>query len=290
MEKSRDLIHMHFIVVILGFTAILGKLINESAETIVFWRLLFASAGLATFIKIRKKNFALGTPNIVRFLSIGIVVAIHWICFFGAIKLSSVSVTLIVLSSTTLFTSILEPLFFSRKFEWIQLALAFLVIAGIALIFRFEFNYALGIWVGIISAILAALFTVLNKKYAKGFDPNVVSFYELFGGWITVMIYNLLFNRELPFSHLPSSPDLLWLAILGLLCTSYAYTASVKVMRSLSAYMVSLSVNMEPIYGILLGVLIFGESEQMTGGFYLGAILILASVFLYPFVKRWERN
>ncbi len=290
MNKTRDLLHFHFIVVILGFTAILGKLIGEPAEAIVFWRMLLAAIGLAVFIGVKRKNVRIGLRNIIRFLAIGSVVAIHWITFFTTIKLSSISLTLIVLSSTALFTSLLEPLFFKRKVSVLQLMFGASIIVGISLIFKFEFALAPAIWVGILSAILAALFTVLNKKYAHGMDPNVVSFYELSGGWLTVILYSILMQKTHLITHWPSLTDFLFMAALGLICTSYAFTASVKVLRSLDAFIINLSVNMEPVYGVLLGLLIFGESEKMTPGFYVGGFIILLSVFTYPFILKINKQ
>lgn len=286
MTQRKDLLHLHFIVVILGFTAILGKMIALPAEEIVFWRMLFAVLGLQV-IAFTQKNVPL-VPLYKRFIfiAIGVIVAIHWLAFFAAIKLSNVSVTLVCLSSTTFFTSLLEPLFFRRKISGLELFLGVAIIGGVYLIFKFETDYSTGIIVAIFSSLLAAIFMVLNKKMATGFNSVTVSLYEMWGGLGTLAFYNLITGNFSLFTSLPNGVDLFWLFVLGVICTSYAYTASVKVMRSLSAYLIVLTVNMEPIYGIILGVLIFGESELMTSGFYLGALIIFASVFVYPYLNR----
>ncbi len=290
MTKRGDLLHLHFIVVILGFTAILGKLISLPAESIVFWRVLFALAGLLLYAGWQRQLPSVSLRKMGLFFGIGGVVAIHWLTFFGAIKLANVSVTLVCLSSSTLFTSLLEPLFFRRKISGLQFFLGLIIVFGVYLIFKFETAYALGISVALLSSLLASLFTVLNKKFAVGTPSTMVSIYELAGGLLTIVLYNIVVQNWKLFTTLPETRDLMWLFILGVLCTSYAYTASVKVMRSLSAYLIVLTVNMEPIYGILLGVMIFGESELMTRGFYLGAVVIFVAVFVYPMLARWQRS
>lgn len=290
MSKTKDLVHLHFIVIILGITAILGKLISLSAESIVFWRLIFAVLGLSVYIIFKGKSWVLPIKQVFAFLGIGVVVAVHWLTFFAAIKLSNVSVTLVCLSSSTLFTSLFEPLFLKKRISALQFILGLAIIGGIYLIFRFEATYSLGIVVALISAILASLFTVLNKKVSVGYDATLVSVYELAGGLVILILYSLLFSQGRMLQELPVFQDFIWLFLLGVLCTSYAYTASVKVMRSLSAYLIVLTINMEPIYGILLGVILFGDSEFMTSGFYAGAILILATVFLYPVLLRWQKS
>ena len=290
MQKTKDLIHLHFIVLILGFTALLGKLITLPAETIVFWRLLFAVAGLIVVTIIKHKTLHVDKKRLLQYLGVGTIVAIHWITFFTAIKLSNISVTLVCLSSSTLFVSLLEPLFFRKKVSGLQFLLGLAIFIGIALIFKFESEYTDGIIIALFSSVLAALFTVLNKKILGGNDSTIISFYELLGGWCIVTIYLLFAQGIHELSQIPDSQNLLWLAILGILCTSYAYTASVKVMRSLSAYLVVLTINMEPIYGIIIGLLIFKESEIMTTGFYFGALIILISVFIYPLIRKMQNN
>ena len=277
---------MHFIVVIYGFTAILGKLIEMPAIQMVWYRMLFAAIGLLFYLILKKERFTLPIHEILKLIGIGFVVAAHWIAFFHAIKISNISVTLGITSSGALFASILEPLFFRKKIDPIELLIGLFIVIGIYLIFSFEFNYLQGILVALIATILATLFTILNKKYTTKYPPTVISFYEMLGGFLGISVFlgiNGGFNINM-FS--PSLNDIFYLLVLGLVCTAFAFAVSVDVMKEISAYSVILSINMKPIYGIILAYLIFGESEQMSIGFYFGTIIILSSVFLHPFIKK----
>ncbi len=287
---SKSLVLMHFIVVIYGFTAIIGKLIDMNALQMVWYRMLFAAISLLIYIKWKKINLSINKKDIAKLIGIGLVVAIHWITFFGAIKISNISVTLGIMASGTLFASILEPLFFKLKFNWLETLIGVFIVIGLYLIFSYEIHFIKGIVVAIISSILATLFTILNKSYTHKFSPTLISFYEMAGGFLGITIYLLAsqqFNGEL---LTPGLHDIIYVIILGVICTAFAFAVSVDVMKELSAYNVILAVNMEPIYGIILAYFIFGESEYMSGGFYLGTIVILLSVFLYPTIKAKAKN
>lgn len=288
-KKLLDFFHLQFIVVVLSFTAVLGKLINMSALYLVWWRLVIAILGLFVFLLFTNKKLLADKAQILKYLLIGVIVGLHWLCFFGAVKLSNISVTLVVMSSTTLFTGIIEPLLLKENFKPLQLLFGFIIIAGIALIFSFETNYKLGIIVALLAALSAALFTALNKKVTQGKNSGIASFYELTGGFITLSVVILFTINDLQ-ELTPNKTDFIWLAILGVVCTSYAYTASVKVMRSLSAYVVSMSINMEPIYGIVLAYVFFAESENMTSHFYLGTAIVLVCILLYPIVSKKSKT
>lgn len=283
-----DLLHLHFIVVILGFTGILGKLITLPAFEMVIIRMLIAAAGLALWL-VLNRNLKITQPRkIVSYILTGFVVAAHWVAFFGSIKVANVSVALACFASTALFTSLLEPLFFKVRISITELFLGILTIVGIALIFRFEPKYTTGIFYGIIAAVTGALFMVFNKQFQQDERAEVVSMFEMLGGVVGLLIfatYHVNVNGyELNFAL--KGNDLLWLILLGLVCTSYAFMASVKVMRSLSAYHVVLTINLEPVYGILLAVLIFGETERMTPQFYMGAGILIVTVLAYSFIKK----
>ncbi|SMO42685.1 EamA-like transporter family protein [Saccharicrinis carchari] len=289
MERSHkvSLIWMHLVVLIYGFTAILGKLIEMQALQMVWYRMAFAAMGLFVYLIVRNKPIVkIPFKETVALLGIGLVVASHWIAFFHAIKISNISVTLGVISSGALFASILEPLFFKKKIDWLELLIGIFIILGLYIIFSYELEYLNGIIVAIVATVLATVFTILNKKYTTRYPPTIISFYEMLGGFIGISVY-MLFSGGFESDFIkPSTMDFVYLLILGLICTAFAFALSVDVMKELSAYTVILSINMEPIYGILLAFLIFGESEYMTWGFYVGAAIILASVFLYPLLKR----
>ena len=252
----------------------------------VWYRMLFAVLGLLVFLWYKKTNIAIPINQAFKLLSVGLIVAVHWITFFHAIKISNISVTLGIFSSGALFASILEPLFFKKKIDSIEFLIGIFIVIGIYLIFRYETEYIMGIITAIIATILGTVFTIINKKYTTQHPPSVISFYEMLGGTLGISLYLLVTNGFTAHFFEPSISDISYLLILGLICTAFAFAVSVDVMKELSAYTVILSVNMEPIYGIILAFFIFGESEYMTGGFYAGTLVILASVFLYPIIKH----
>jgi drug/metabolite transporter (DMT)-like permease len=278
--------HLHFIVVLLGFTAILGALINTDAVALVWFRMFFAFIGLWVYFRIRNIPFKIDLKAHIHLYTIGIVVALHWITFFHAIKVSNVSVTLGVFASTTLFTSFLEPVLQGRKLFWLEIIIGLVIIMGVYLIFQYEFRYVEGILFSLLSAFLNGLFVVLNRNISRKWHPAVISYYEMIGGFGAITLYLLFISRLNAQIFVLSATDVFLILILSFVCTSYAFTAIVELMKELSAYTVVLAINLEPVYGILLALLIFGEAEQMSGGFYLGALIIIMAVFSYPFLKR----
>lgn len=283
-------VSLHFVVVLLGFTAILGALITLSAVDLVWYRMLMAFVGLWIFFLIRGIPFRLTIKKIIPLLGIGVVVALHWITFFHAIKVSNVSVTLGVFASTTLFTSFLEPLTQKRRIFWLEVLIGLVILCGIYLIFQYEFQFMEGILYSLLSALLNGLFVVLNRNISLRHHPSVISFYEMIGGFICVSLFLLFSGGFTPEFFSVSNADLFYLLILGFVCTAYAFTAIVDVMKVLSAYTVVLAVNLEPVYGIIMARFFFPEAERMSGGFYLGTLIILISVFSYPFLKRKIRK
>ncbi|HEY3390124.1 MAG TPA: DMT family transporter [Prolixibacteraceae bacterium] len=281
---------LHFIVLIYGFTAILGKLISLPAAQLVWYRMLIAVIAFYLFIRWNKTDLSIDFKQFFKLFGIGIIVAIHWITFFGAIKISNVSVTLGCLATVTLFTSLLEPFFFRKRINAVEVIVGLLIIIGLYLIFRFETRYSLGIIVALISAFLAGLFTVINKKMVIHQKATVISFYEMLGGLTGITIYLLFTGTDHTFVQLPSPIDFVYLLVLGIICTAYAFAIQVDVMKHLSAYIVALTINLEPVYGIILAYFIFGETEHMTGGFYFGTAIILTSVLGFPIYHYYLRR
>lgn len=278
-------LHLHLIVFIWGFTAVLGKLISLQALDLVWFRMLFAILFMIVYIFYKKTPLKIPSKIFVGFMVAGIVIAAHWFTFYEAIKVSNISITLACLSTGAFFASILEPIFYKRKLIWYELFFGIVVIAGLLIIFNVETQYKTGIILAVISAFLSALFSVINGKYAKIYNPNVISFYELGGGLFFLTLY-LVFSQKLTTEFLTiSTNDFLWLLILSSICTAYAFSASVKVMKYLSPYTVMLTINMEPIYGIILALLIFNDKEKMSPQFYLGALIILVTVILNGILK-----
>lgn len=227
--------------------------------------------------------------SILKFVFTGIVIALHWITFFKAIKVSNVSVALVTMSTGAFFTSFMEPFFFKRRIKPVEILLGFLVIIGLYIIFNFESQYTLGIIYALISSLLSALFSVLNGLYVKKHDANVISFYQLLFGVLFITIFLGIQGKfDVSFFQLPAM-DWLWLFILSSICTAYAFIASVKIMKHLTPYTVMLTINMEPVYAIVLALIIFGEKEEMNSEFYLGALIVLGVVLLNGLIKNAER-
>jgi len=277
---------LHFIVLLYGFTAILGKLISLPSNELVIYRMGTAALVLGAMLLIGKKWERLQWSTVAKMSAIGFIVALHWILFFEAVKVSNVSVTLGAMASSPLFVSILEPIFEKKKIKPLDVFLGLLVIVGLYLITRFALHYWLGIVYGILSALLAALFTVLNRQFTQKYDALQISFYEMLSGFCLVGLYLFLGNQAVTAFDSWAKYDVLWLLILAVFCTAYAFAGTVRLLRSLSAYTVTLSVNLEPVYGIVLAFFIFGESEKMTTGFYVGALLLILVVFAYPILDE----
>ncbi|NPA36374.1 MAG: DMT family transporter [Chlorobi bacterium] len=282
---TKNHIKLHFTVILLGFTAILGKLISLNAIDMIWYRMFIAAFFLLIYIIINKLPLLYSFETIIKLTGVGLIIAIHWITFFHSIKISNVSVTLGSFASFAFFTSILEPVILRRKFKLIELVLGIVVMLGLYLIFRFEFRYKTGIIYSLISALLAALFTVFNKKFIVKHNPISISFYEMVSGFFWITIYLALSGKFSNGITLPENTDWIWLLILAVVCTSYAFVVSVEVMKVLSAYNVSLAVNMEPVYGIILASIIFKEDKFMSPGFYAGTAIIILTVFLFSYIN-----
>ena len=283
-ERYRNLFILHFTVLIWGFTGVLGDLISVSALHLVWYRVIVAAITLFIFVSASKKSVVIPFKSMLKFIGVGILVGIHWVCFFHSIKISTVSVTLVTLSSLTLFTAILEPLFTRTKIAIGDIIVGLIIILGIYLIFKFEFQYWQGIIFGLLAALFASIFSILNGKMVKNNSPTIITFYEMIGAFIGVSII-MLFTGQFNEGMLLSNADMFYIFLLGSVCTALAYVLGVAVMKELSAFTVALTTNLEPVYGILLAMLIIGHKETMSTGFYAGAVIILGAVFLYPVIK-----
>ena len=288
MASTRDYVKLHFIVFLWGFTAILGLLISIPSVELVFWRTLFASAGLGILLLYRKRNFRLGRKEVIKITATGVLFSLHWILFFASARVSTASICLAGMATCSLWTSFLEPLMNGRKIKLYEVGLGFAVILGLYIIFRFEFTYALGLSMALVSALLAALFTVINGQFTYRHNPYMITFYEMIGACLGTAAFFPLYTQFLTEGELNLMPvglDWFYILILALVCTVYAYSVSVELMKRVTAFVVNLTVNLEPVYGIVLALIIFGEKEQMLPGFYLGTGIILLSVLSYPVLK-----
>jgi drug/metabolite transporter (DMT)-like permease len=288
MQESnfKNYLLLHFIVFIWGFTAILGALITIDAIPLVWYRMLLAVLFIAIYFLWKKKSFKVDRAGLLKFFFTGVVIALHWVFFFKAIKVSNVSVALVTMSTGAFFTALIEPVFFKRKINALEMFLGLLVIAGLYIIFNFESQYKLGIIYALIASFLGALFAVLNGLFIKKYTADTISFYQLFFGVVFITIYLLFTNSfSVSFFQIPAS-DWLYLIVLSSICTAYAFIASVHVMKYLSPYTVMLTINLEPIYAIVLALFIFGDKEQMSSTFYLGAFIVLFVVLLNGIIKN----
>ena len=288
-DNLKSYLHLHVIVFIWGFTAILGKLISLEALDLVWYRMLFASVIMTFVVLFNKEKIKVPFNVLVGFIVSGIIIAAHWLTFYQAIKVSNVSITLACLSTGAFFASILEPIFYKRKVIWYELLFGLIVVVGLGIIFNVETKFKTGIYLAVTSAFLSALFSVINGKYAKEYDPNVISLYELSSGVFFLSIYLFFAGSFTPAFFALSVNDLIWLFLLSSICTAYAFSASVKVMKFLSPFTVMLTINLEPIYGIILALLIFKDGEEMSPLFYVGALIILATVIANGIVKSYKK-
>lgn len=284
--KFKNQLHLHFLVFIAGFTAILGELISLEAIPLVWYRMLIAGVLMFGFIKIKKISLVVPFRTILKFFLAGIVIALHWITFFAAIKVSNISITLAMFSTGAFFASLIEPIFYKRKIIPYEIIFGLLVIAGVFMIMQTEIKYLLGICLGITSAFFSSLFAVINGKFVAHHNASTISFYEFISGVFFISLYIAFSNDGFDASFFKLSiDDWLYLGILASVCTAYAFIASVYVMRYITPYSVVLTYNLEPIYGIFLALLFFPQTEVMPPIFYIGAALIICTVLMNALVK-----
>lgn len=291
--QPKHYVLLHLVVLIWGFTAVLGLLITIPVVEIVMYRTLIASLSLGVLLYIWKKPLHLGVRPALQIVATGCLIGAHWILFFGAARVATASVCLAGMATSSLWTSFLEPFFYKKKIRLYEVGLGIMAIIGLYIIFRFEFDHALGLAMAIASALLASLFTVINSKFTQQYFHYTITFYEMIGAFLFTLLFLPFYAGFMTGGQvqwLPTSLDWVYLIILALLCTVYAYSASVELMKYVSAFAVNLTNNMEPVYGIMMALLVFGEDEQMTPGFYLGTAIILASVLAYPLIRRYQRK
>jgi drug/metabolite transporter (DMT)-like permease len=288
-DNLKSYLQLHLIVFIWGFTAILGALITLDALPLVWFRMLFAVGFIFIYIKYKKIPIRISWKTFFQFLIAGLIIAMHWFTFFKAIKVSNVSITLACLSTGAFFTSLLEPILFGKKIVWYEVFFGLIVVFGLYIIFNVEGSYLNGMLLALTSAFLSALFAIINSKFVKTHNPTTISFYELAGGVLFLSVF-LYFSDgfHAQFFNLSSS-DFMYLMILSSVCTAYAFIASTAVMKFLTPYTVMLTINLEPIYGIILAVLIFEDKEKMSTEFYIGAVIILITVILNGIIKSRKR-
>lgn len=290
MATASDYFKLHLIVFIWGFTAILGALITIPSVELVLYRTLLSAIGIGLLIALTKKGFNVSLPDIIRLLLTGFIVAAHWITFFGSARISNISVCLVGLSTASLWTSLLEPLAYGRGIKVFEVFLGCIVIAGLYIVFTFSLHYRTGLLVGVLSGFTSALFSVINSKIVRRVNPYSITLYEMIGAFAGTLLFVPFYLRSWAadgvLSLSATAMDWLYIFILAIICTVYAYSAATELMKRLSVFFIQLTINLEPLYGFVLALLIFGEKEMMHTNFYFGAAIILTAVISYPFLKK----
>ncbi len=285
---TKAYIELHIAVLLFGITAILGDLIQLSAMVMVWWRMLLTSLSLILIIYIARTWQSMPRKTILTFMGIGVIVALHWICFFGSVKLANASIGVICMATTSFFTAILEPLVFRSRIKRYELILGLMIIPGMILVVgNVEVSMMAGVWVGLLSALLAAIFATFNKAMIQRSDPLNITLLELGSGWLFItLLLPFFFTSGSDETFWPTLTDWLYLAILAFVCTTLAYVLALRALHHISAFASNLTINLEPVYGIILAWLLLNENEELQPGFYWGGLLILLAVFSYPFIKK----
>ncbi len=289
MTTSTDYFKLHFIVLLWGFTAILGKLVAIPAVEMVFYRTLLAAVGMCVVMVYMKTSFRLSNTDFWKIFLTGFIVAAHWLTFFISGRVANASVSLVGFATGSLWTALIEPLVKKKKIQTIEVGLGLVVLTGLYIIFSFDFEYPLGLLLGIASGLTMALFAVINSTFVSRIHPFTITFYEMTGACVATAlffpIYQNLWSEDHQLHLIPSWADWIYIAAMAWACSVYAYSVALNLMKKISVFLISLTLNLEPVYGIVMAVLIFGDSEKMTFNFYIGTAVILCAVLSYPLLK-----
>ncbi len=272
---------LHISILLAGFTGLFGKLISLNEGLLVCYRMLFAALILSLILWIRGKHTPVSWPEIWKIGGTGCLLALHWVFFYGSIKQANISIGVICFSLVSFFTAWLEPLIYRRRVSIMELFFSLITVCGILLIFQLDIRYRTGILLGIISSALAALFTIVNKKVGVNHSSTTMLLYEMTGGCLLLICLMPLYLHFFPVKSIfPATTDFLWLLALAFFCTIGLYLLQIEVLKTISAFTVNLSYNLEPVYSIILALLFFGEAKELTFAFYVGLGLIILSVVL----------
>ena len=273
-------------VIILGLTGVLGKLITLDATHLVWFRMLIAFITLFLFLAYKKQLFTISKKDFFGILGVGALVTIHWLCFFKSIKVSTVSVAVVCLATSSLFSALIEPIFFKRKLLLYEVVMGVVVFAALAYVLGAEMQYLYGYLYGILGAFLGTLFTLFNAKYINKVDASQITMIEMLAGVIIISSI-FLFNQDFSILNTPiSATDFMYLIILGIPCTAMVFVWMTEIMRHITPFSLIMAINLEPIYSIVLALIIFGESELMSTSFYIGSSIIIAVVYLESYIKK----
>lgn len=290
MKKA--FLQLHIAVFLAGFTGLLGRLITLNEGMIVWYRLLLTALTMWLLFSWRKKILPISRADILKISGVGFIAAMHWVTFYGAIKYSNVSVALVCFSAISFFTAVLEPVILRKKMNWTELLLGLITIAGIYIIFHFDTRYETGIIIGLISAVLAALFPIFNRELLQRINVETLLAWQQTGGLISLSLILPFYLHRFPVAHfLPGWENFLWLLVLSWLCSVIAFQFSSNALKRLSAFTVNLTYNLEPVYGILLAFMVYNESKELSKWFYIGFGLIAIALLIHILMlARLERK
>jgi drug/metabolite transporter (DMT)-like permease len=290
MVTRADYFKLHFIVFLWGFSGILGKLVSIPAYEMVLYRTLLSAVGIALVMLFIKERFQVTTRQFVTLIAIGFIVALHWLAFFQSGRISNVSVSLVGFATSSLWTALLEPLFNRAAIKKFELILGLVVIVGLYVIFSFDFQYPLGLLIGVLAGFTSALFSIFNARMVRRVPAFTISFYEMMGAFIFLFlflpVYKITWADNETLHLLPSAMDWMYMIVLSAACSVYAYSTAVELMKKVSVFLIQLTLNLEPVYGIVMAVIVFGDEETMGLNFYLGTLIVLSAVASYPILKR----
>jgi len=277
---------LHISILLWGFTGIFARAINLSEGVLVWYRMLLTSICWLLIGCFSNRVKRLNLRDTFRISLVGLLVAVHWLFFYGSIKYSNISVGMSCLAMIAVFSSLLEPMITGRRFHWYELMLGLLAAIGMFMIFQFNAEYRTGIILGLVSAFLGPIFTIQNTLLMTRYNSETVTTYELCSGFIYLTLlmpaYLFLFPTD---KYFPSNNEWLLLTIFTIVCTVIPFNLSMKALKHVSAFTANLSINMEPVYGIFLAFIFYHEQKELPPGFFIGAIIILLSVILYMILK-----
>ena len=284
--KKYKLSSLHLMVIILGLTGVFGKMISLDAIHLVWYRMGIAFVSLTIFLILKQQLHTISKKNFIELLGIGALVTIHWLCFFESIKVSTVSIAVVCMATSSLFSAVIEPLFFKRKLLGYEIVMSIIVVIALVFVMEAETKYMLGYIYGIIAALFGTLFTLFNAKYIKKVGAAQITMIEMLSGVVIISALLIYKQDYMVFSSLILLNDLYYLLILGVLCTAMVFVWMTEIMRYITPFSLIMAINLEPIYSIILALIIFGDDELMSSSFYIGSFIIIGVVFLEGYLKN----
>jgi len=290
MKKA--FIQLHIAVLLAGFSGILGRLISLNEGMLVWYRLVFTSITMWMLFGAVKKIQPIPIADILKIAGVGFIAAMHWVAFFGSIKYANVSVALVCFSAAGFFTALFEPIIFRKRFNATEIILGLVTLAGIYIIFHFDTQYKTGIIIGLISAVLGALFPIFNRQFLQYVNVETMLTWQQTGGLVALSVLLPFYLQRFPVeSFFPGVEDLVWLLVLSWVCSVIAFRFSSNALKRLSAFTVNLSYNLEPVYGVLLAFVVFKENKLLSRWFYIGFSIIAAALIIHALLlAKQERK